>query len=80
VFDHRRRDQRLQLVSYPVELVVSDQADGYRFVLSHRAAEPTVFLEAETPTRLRVVDFASRLLALQEILGEGGLVVPRHRP
>ena len=77
VFDHRRRDQRLELVSYPVELVVSEQADGYRFALSHRAAEPTAFLEAETPTRWRVVDFASRLLAIQEVLGEGGLVVPR---
>ena len=78
VFDHRRRDQRLELVSYPVELVVSEQAGGYRFALSHRAAEPTVFLEAETPARWRAVDFGSRLLAIQEILGEGGLVVPRQ--
>ena len=78
VYDYRRRDQRLELVSYPVELVVSEQANGYRFTLSHRAAEPTVFLEAETPTRWRVVDFASRLLALQEILGAGGLIVPRQ--
>ena len=78
VYDYRRRDQRLELVSYPVELVVSEQANGYRFTLSHRAAEPTVFLEAETPTRWRVVDFASRLLALQEILGGSGLIVPRQ--
>ena len=78
VYDSRRRDQRLELVSYPVELVVSEQANGYRFTLSHRAAEPTVFLEAETPTRWRVVDFASRLLDLQEILGAGGLIVPRQ--
>ena len=51
---------------------------GYRFALSHRATQPTAFLEAETPTRWRVVDFASRLLAIQEILGEGGLLVPRQ--
>jgi len=76
VFDLRRRDQRLEFVSYPVELVVSEHAGEYRFVLSHRAAKPTVFLEAETPTRWRVVDFAARMLALQEILGEGGLIVP----
>ena len=76
VYDYRRRDQRLELVSYPVELVVREHAGGYRFTLSHRAAEPTVFLEAETPTRWRVVDFASRLLALQEILGASGLTVP----
>src|ERR1019366_5521292 len=36
------------------------------------------FLEAETPTRWRVVDFAPRLLAIQEILGESGLIVPRQ--
>ena len=78
VYDYRRRDQRLELVSYPVELVVSEHAGGYRFTLSHRAAEPTVFLEAETPTRWRVVDFASRLIALQEILGAVGLIVPRQ--
>ena len=78
VYDYRCRDQRLELVSYPVELVVSEHARGYRFTLSHRAAEPTVFLEAETPTRWRVVDFALRLLDLQEILGAGGLIVPRQ--
>jgi len=78
VFDLRRRDRRLELVSYPVELVVSEHAGGYRFALSHRAAEPTVFLEAETLTRWRVVDFAARLLTIQEILGDDGLVVPRE--
>jgi superfamily II DNA or RNA helicase len=78
VFDSRRRDQRVELVPYPVELVVSEHRGGYRFTLSHRAAEPTVFLEAETTTRWRVVDFAQRLIAIQEILGEGGLVAPRE--
>ena len=78
VFDSRRRDQRLELVAYPVELVVSEHSGGYRFALSHRAKAPTTFLEAETPTRWRVVDFAPRLLAIQEILGESGLIVPRQ--
>ncbi len=78
VFDSRRRDQRLELVAYPVELVASEHAGGYRFQLSHRATQPTAFLEAETPTRWRVVDFAARLLAVQEILGENGLLVPRQ--
>ena len=78
VYDSRRRDQRLELVSYPVEVVVSEHAGGYRFTLSHRAAQPTVFLEAETPTGWRVVDFASRLIALQEILRASGLIVPRQ--
>jgi superfamily II DNA or RNA helicase len=78
VFDFRNRDRRLQLVAYPVELVASEHADGYRFALSHWADTPTVFLEAETPTRLRIVDFAPRLLPVQEILGKSGLLVPRQ--
>ncbi len=78
VFDARRREQPLELVAYPVELVVSKQRDGYQFALSHRAAEPTLFLEAETPGRWRVVDFSAKLAAVQEILGERGLTVPRQ--
>lgn len=77
LFDARRRDQPLELVAYPVELVVSERRGGYTFALSHRATEPTVFLEAETPSRWRVVDFSAKLLTVQEILG-GGLAVPRE--
>ena len=78
VFDFHKRDQPIELVAYPVELVVSEQAGFYRFALSHRAISREVFLEAETPTRWRVVDFPTRLLAAQEILGESGLVVPKQ--
>ncbi len=77
VFDMRRRSQPLQLVSYPLELVVTEARDGYHIALSHTAAEPTVFLEAETPARYRVVEFPKRLFAVQEILGEAGLMVPK---
>jgi superfamily II DNA or RNA helicase len=76
VFDSRRRSQPLELVSYPLELLVTEQRDGYRIALSHSAEEPTVFLEAETPTRYRVVEFPARMLAVQEILGRNGLTVP----
>ena len=76
VFDARRRLQKLDLIAYPVELVVSDHRDGYRVALSHAAAEPALFLEAETPGRYRVVEFGPRLLAVQEILGQRGLTVP----
>jgi superfamily II DNA or RNA helicase len=78
VFDARRRDQPLELVAYPVELVVTERRGGYGYAvsLSHRASEPTVFLEAETPSRWRVVDFSAKVLAVQEILGERGLTVP----
>ena len=78
VFDARRREQPLELVAYPVELVVTEQRNGYKFALSHRAAEQAVFMEAETPTRWRVIDFSARLLAVQEILGGRGLTVPKQ--
>ena len=76
VFDARYRSQSLELVSYPVELVVVENRDGYRVALSHTASAPTVFLEAETRTRYRVVEFSQRMLAVQEILGQRGLTVP----
>ena len=77
VFDARQRSQPLDLVSYPLELVVSEHRDGYRVALSHSAERPEVFLEAETPTRYRVVEFPQKLLAVQEILGRDGLIVPK---
>ena len=77
VFDARYRSRPLELVGYPVELVVTETCDGYRIALSHTADEPTVFLETETPSRYRVVEFTRRLLAAQEILGRRGLTVPR---
>ena len=77
VFDARQRSQPLDLVSYPLELVVSEHRDGYRIALSHSAERPSVFLEPETPTRYRVVEFPQKLLAVQEILGRDGLVVPK---
>ncbi len=76
VFDARQRSQPLELVSYPLELLVTEVRDGYRIALSHTADEPTVFLEAETPTRYRVIEFSRQMLPVQEILGERGLTVP----
>ncbi len=77
VFDARHRSRPLELVRYPLELVVTEQGGGYHMALSHTADTPTVFVEAETPTRYRVVEFPQRLLAVQEILGRRGLTVPR---
>ncbi len=76
VFNAAQRAQALELVAYPLELVVSEVRDGFHIALSHTATEPTVFLEAETPTRYRVIEFPARLLAVQEILGHRGLTVP----
>jgi superfamily II DNA or RNA helicase len=77
VFDMHKRGQPLELIAYPVELAVTEQKAGYKFALTHRAKEPTVFLEAETPTRWRVLEFSAKLLQIQEVLGEKGLLVPR---
>jgi hypothetical protein len=76
VFDATQRAQQLDLVSYPVELVVTEAKDGYRIELSHTADDETIFLEAETPTRYRVIVFPKKLLTVQAILTEKGLSVP----
>ena len=76
VFHVRHRSQSLELVSYPLELLVTERRGGYRIALSHTADQPTVFLEPETPTRYRVIEFPQRMLAVQEILGQDGLTVP----
>ena len=77
VFDARQRSRPLELVRYPLELVVTEGRGGYRIGLSHTADAPTVFIEAETPTRYRVVEFPQRMLAVQEVLGRHGLKVPQ---
>jgi tetratricopeptide (TPR) repeat protein len=76
VFDARRRSQQIELVSYPLELVIAERGDGYHVALSHSADKPAVFLEPETPSRLRVIVLPERLLSLQAMLGENGLTVP----
>ena len=76
VFHAGRRSQQIELVSYPVELLVTEQPGGYHIALSHGGTEPAVFLEAETPARYRVIEFSQKLLAVQEILGTNGLSVP----
>jgi superfamily II DNA or RNA helicase len=76
VFDARHRAQPLELVAYPLELLVTEERDGYRIALSHGAETPTVFLEAETPARYRVIELPKKLLAVQEILSAQGLIVP----
>jgi superfamily II DNA or RNA helicase len=77
VFDARRRSQPLELVRYPLELVVTEQRRGYHLALSHIAGTRTVFLEEETPGRYRVIEFPKHMLAVQEILGPHGLTLPR---
>ena len=76
VYNATKPCERVELITYPVELVAKETAKGYNFNLSHRASEPKVFLEAETPTRWRVVELSKKLLELQATLTEHGLTVP----
>ena len=76
VFDARRRSLKLELVPYPLELVIAERGDGYHVALSHSADKPSVFLEPETPSRYRVIVLPEKLLALQTMLGAHGLTVP----
>ena len=78
VFDANSRESSVELVTYPLELVVNDTKNGYRFTLSHSSDYPTVFIEEETPTRFRVIVFSEKTLAFREVLGTKGLEVPRH--
>lgn len=76
VFDARQRSRPIELVAYPLELIISKKGKNFHLALSHTADEPAVFLEAETPTRYRVIEFPRRLLSIQDILGRHGLTVP----
>lgn len=77
VYHADARSRRIDLVAAPVELVVRETPDGYNFSLSHQGDAPSVFVEAETPTRWRVIELTETLLQLQASLGKGGLTVPR---
>ncbi len=77
VFDAAEPERRIELVAYPVELVVREQGDRLRIDLSHRAGAPRVLVEPETPTRWRVIEVTPALVELAETLGAKGLDVPR---
>jgi superfamily II DNA or RNA helicase len=77
LFDMNKRAEPIELVAYPAELVVSEVKKGFTVRLSHSAKALAVFLEAETPSRYRVIQFSAQALAVQEILGRTGLTVPK---
>ncbi|WP_158045131.1 DEAD/DEAH box helicase [Skermanella pratensis] len=77
VFHAADRSRQLDLVRYPVELVVSEVRGGYRIALSYFSEQPTAFLEQETPDRYRVIDVSADVVKVGSLLGPEGLVVPR---
>jgi len=77
VFDAEHPERRIDLVGYPVELVVSEDGDQIRIDLSHRSDKAEVFIEPETLTRWRVVEVTPALIELGAILGPKGLTAPK---
>jgi superfamily II DNA or RNA helicase len=78
VFDAAAVDRRIDLVAYPAELVVREEASQIRIDLSHRADGPAVFIEPETPSRWRVIEVGAALAELCRILGPEGLAAPKE--
>ena len=77
VFDAAKPERQVELIAYPVELVVSEEGEHIRIDLSHRSAKPEVFVEPETPTRWRVIEVTPALVELGAILGPAGLTAPK---
>ena len=78
VFDAAAPDRRIDVIGYPLELVVHEDGDGIRIDLSHRASEPQVFVEMETASRWRVIEVTPALVELGAILGPRGLEAPKE--
>ena len=77
IFDANDRTRQLELVRYPVELVISEARGGYRIALSHFADAPSVFLEPETRDRYRVIEVPADVVKVGALLGHEGMIVPR---
>ena len=68
---------RIELVSSSPELIIKQQDDDkFHISLSHVASDDKIFIEAETPTRYRVVFFPKSMAPLVEIIGSKGMIVP----
>jgi superfamily II DNA or RNA helicase len=76
VYDAAAPERRIDLVAYPVELVVQEAGGQIRIDLSHAADEPCIYIDVESPTRWRVVEVTAALVELRGILGSGGLTAP----
>ncbi len=78
VFDADAPDRQIEVIGYPLELVVREDGDRMRIDLSHRGSEPQVFVEQETPTRWRVIEMTAALVDLASSLGPEGLKAPKE--
>jgi superfamily II DNA or RNA helicase len=78
LFDAQAPEQRVDLIRYPVELVVRETRNALRIDLSHRAARPTAVIEPEAPDRWRLIEIPQALVDLGAVLGPEGLEIPRE--
>ena len=78
LFHMSHPEQRLDLVAALPELILSETPEGYRIELSHRADYPRAILEAESPSRYRVVDISPQVLSLAARIPPRGLAIPRE--
>ena len=68
----------LELAATLPELVLSETPQGYRIDLTHRAEYPRAILEADSPSRYRVIDVSKPVVALSQRIPPKGLAIPRE--
>jgi SNF2 family DNA or RNA helicase len=77
VYHAKNQDIRLDLVLGSLALIIKQQDSGsFHLSLSHTAYGSKIFIEKETPSRYRVVEFPETLLPLVDIMGYAGIRVP----
>ena len=77
VYHEGSKDLRLDLALGTPELVVKQQGqDQFHLSLSHTAFDHKIFIEQETPSRYKIVEFPKSMVPLVEILGTKGINVP----
>ena len=77
VYHEGNKNLRLDLALGTPELIVKQQGqDQFHISLSHTAFDHKVFLEQETPSRYKIIEFPKSMVPLVEILGVKGINVP----
>lgn len=77
VYHEGNKDLRLDLALGVPELIVKQQGpDQFHLSLSHTAFDARVFVEQETPSRYRIIEFPKSMVPPVEILGAKGINVP----
>jgi SNF2 family DNA or RNA helicase len=80
VFHKQVPEMKLEFVSTPLELIVKEfdkKGEQYFHIsLSHGAYMAKSFIEQETPSRYRVIEFPENIVPLFGMLGKDGIKIP----